>query len=125
MMIDVLGIKPVTKDEGLTAFADRGYLLVDATYSPVNYRHLSPQERDALILKDLPLLEADLREHGRLDTRLVLVKANVCDLLESRLTSRGLSALNRGKRLPFPSTGQQGKFRTMIREVLEGKRRTR
>jgi hypothetical protein len=118
MMTDVLGIKPATKEDGLKAFAARGCLLVDATYSPVNHDHLSPRERNALILQDFPLLKADLREYARVDTRIVIVKANVCDLLEARLTSAGFTVINKGKRIPFPSTGQQGKFRVLIAEVL-------
>jgi hypothetical protein len=120
MMTDVLGIKPATKNDGLKAFAARGCLLVDATYSPVNHDHLSPRERNALILQDFPLLEADLPEYARPDTRLVIVKANVCDLLEARLTGAGFTVLNKGRRIPFPSTGQQGKFRVLITEVLSG-----
>jgi hypothetical protein len=37
MMKDVLRIEPPqNKHEGLRAFADRGFLLLDATYTPVN-----------------------------------------------------------------------------------------
>jgi hypothetical protein len=48
-----------------------------------------------------------------------LVKANVCTLLEPILTSYGFPILNRGRSIPFPSTGQQGKFREAVRQVLE------
>jgi len=118
MMTDVLGIQPTTKHEGLTAFASAGYLLVAATYSPVNHPHLSQRESDALILQDLPRLEADLRQHAQADTGIVLVKANVCDLLELRLLALGFTVINQGKRPPFPSTGQQGKFRVLIQSLL-------
>jgi hypothetical protein len=56
MMKDVLAIKPRTKEEGLGEFAARGFLLVDATYTPVNHEHLSLQERNKRILDDLPVL---------------------------------------------------------------------
>jgi hypothetical protein len=51
-------------------------------------------------------------------TGIVLVKANVCALLEPVLVSHGFPVLNRGKKIPFPSNGQQGKFRAAVRYVL-------
>jgi hypothetical protein len=118
MMQDVLEIKPSTKDEGLREFATRGFLLLDATYTPVNHPHLSPRERDQLVLADFPLLAEELRKRSGPDTKVVLVKANVCRLLDSKLTDAGFPVLNRGKSIPFPSTGQQKKFRETVRQVL-------
>jgi hypothetical protein len=45
------------------------------------------------------------------------VKANVCDL-EPKLKTVGFNILNGGVRIPFPGTGNQGKFRTLIRKIL-------
>jgi hypothetical protein len=118
IMKDVLEIKPSTKHEGLQEFATRGFLLLDATYTPVNHPHLSPRERDQLVLTDFPLLVEGLRKCGGPATKLVLVKANVCRLLDSRLTGAGFTVLNHGKSIPFPSTGQQRKFRDAVRLVL-------
>jgi hypothetical protein len=118
MMKDVLEIEPKTKDEGLREFADRGYLLIDATYRPVNYAHLSNKERNALILAELPILVEDLRKHTDLGTKLVLAKTNICRLFDTTLTAHGFEVLNRGKIIPFPSTGQQNKFRAAVRQVL-------
>jgi hypothetical protein len=116
MMKDVLDIKPRTKEEGLREFAARGFLLIDATYTPVN--HLSGRARDAAILDELPLLVEDLIEYVEPGTNVILVKANVCDLLEEKLSRFGFAVLNRGTRIPFPSTGQQNKFRDAVRRVL-------
>jgi hypothetical protein len=116
MMKDVLDIKPRTKEEGLGEFAARGFLLIDATYTPVN--HLSGRARDAAILDDLPSLVEDLSKYAVPETNVVLVKANVCDLLEEKLSRLGFAVLNRGTRIPFPSTGQQNKFRDAVRRVL-------
>src|SRR5580693_6519306 len=49
MMKDIIGMKPKSKDEGLREFAARGFLLIDATYTPVNHDHLSPQKRNKQI----------------------------------------------------------------------------
>lgn len=118
MMKDVLGMRPQTKTEGLSEFAARGYLVIDATYKPVNRAHLSPKSRDALILEDLPLLVEDLRRYVNDETELVLVKANVCRLLESKLAAAGFTVLNRGLIVHFPSTGRQRQFRRTVRQVL-------
>jgi 8-oxo-dGTP pyrophosphatase MutT (NUDIX family) len=56
-------------------------LLIDATYTSVNHPHLSSRERNALILQDLPSLIEELRKYIAADTGVVLVKANVCELL--------------------------------------------
>jgi hypothetical protein len=122
MMKDVLEIKPSSKDEGLRGFATSGYLLLDATYTPVNHPHLSGRERDDLVLADFSLLVEELRKCGGPDTKVVLVKANVCRLLDSRLTGHGFTVLNHGKTIPFPSTGQQRKFREAVRQVLGSER---
>jgi putative ATP-dependent endonuclease of OLD family len=49
---------------------------------------------------------------------IVLVKANVCRLLEPKLVAAGFNVLNHGAMIPFPSTGHQTEFRTAIRTVL-------
>jgi hypothetical protein len=118
MMKDVLGIKPSSKDEGLSEFASRGFLLVDATYTPVNHDHLTVQERNKRILDDLPILISELREYVGPKTGVILVKANICTLLEPILRAHGFSILNRGRTIPFPSTGQQNRFRDAVREVF-------
>jgi hypothetical protein len=79
MMKDLIGTKPESKDQGLREFASRGFLLIDATYSPVNHDHLSLKERNKRILDDLPVLLEELREYVGPETGVVLVKANVAD----------------------------------------------
>jgi hypothetical protein len=46
MMRDVLEITPRAKSEGLGEFAARGFLLVDASYTPVNHGDLSKRDRN-------------------------------------------------------------------------------
>lgn len=60
-------------------------MLVDATYEPVD--GLGERERDAVIVRDYPLLHTDLDTLlPDKSTPVVLVKVNVCRLLEPRLT---------------------------------------
>ena len=121
MMKDVLDLSPRTKHEGLCEFAARGHLLIDATYTPVNISgpaRVRNKAAAAQIIKDLPLLVADLRQYAQPDTRLLLVKANVCRLLAGQLVQEGFTVLNGDLVIPFPSNGQQSKFRKMVRHVL-------
>jgi hypothetical protein len=116
MMKDVLEISPASKEEGLQEFASRGFFSIDATYTPIN--HSKGKERNAVILRDFPLLIEALREYAPPETGIVLVKANVCELLEARLIQAGFNVLNRGAVIPFPSTGQQSRFAERVRKVL-------
>ncbi|MDT8067944.1 MAG: hypothetical protein ROO76_07215 [Terriglobia bacterium] len=116
MMKDVLGKFPSTKEEGLQDFAAKGYLIIDATYTPVN--NLGDPEADAIIVRDFLQLLEELRAHAQPSTKIVLVKTNICRLLEKRLDEEGFRVLNGGVTIPFPSTGQQSKFREKIQRVL-------
>jgi hypothetical protein len=121
MMKDVLGLSPRTKHEGLTEFAAHGYLLVDATYTPMNIpgpARVRDKAAAAQIQKDFPLLVAELHKQGQTGTKLLLVKSNVCRLLRTPLTQQGFVVLNDNLAIPFPSNGQQTRFRKMVRQVL-------
>jgi hypothetical protein len=53
-----LRVTPLTKEGGLREFQRRGWVLVDATYEPVNKAHHSSRGR--VIERDYPLLRDDL-----------------------------------------------------------------
>jgi hypothetical protein len=106
-----LGIEPKTKDEGLRAFQDYGWVLVDATYEQVNAH--DKRGRDGVVERDYPQLRDDLKQlltDRWKEVPLVLLKANVCALLEPRLTKDGFKVLNNGQRVYFPSHGRQNDF---------------
>jgi len=58
-MMQSISFFSISKEEGLREFQRQGWLLVDATYEPVN--GLSTAERDRVIAKDFELLCEDLR----------------------------------------------------------------
>lgn len=137
MMRDVLELSPKTKDEGLTEFPARDYLLLDATYTPVNIPGKKSARNKASakqIGEDFPLLVAELRRHTYSDTQLVLVMANVRKLLDEKLKAEGFTVLNdkllqvphdriTTRRLahgviPFPGNGWPIEFRATVRHVL-------
>ncbi len=116
-MMKFIKFNPKDKQEGLAHFADSGYLIVDATYEPVN--KLNGKMRDNKILENYENLIVDLKEMGDpKDISLILVKANICRLLEKRLIVDGFNVLNNGIVIPFPSTGQQNIFQIEIRKVI-------
>ena len=118
MMRDVLGISPTSTSEGLRKFAKAGYLLVDATYTPVN-KSFPNKERDAKILEDYPLLLEDLQDLlPSKATKIMLIKANVCRLLDARLQSDGFNVINRGIVVPFPAFGNQKRFQEVVTDLL-------
>ncbi|BAM87069.1 hypothetical protein S58_10580 [Bradyrhizobium oligotrophicum S58] len=111
---------PATKEVGLRDFQSKGWVLVDATYHQVDkLPRDADRDRDALIEGDYPLLVEDLS--SLLSDRgvpLILIKANVCRILEPRLTKDGFNVINTGRLVYFPSTGQQKRFEQQFAVVL-------
>jgi hypothetical protein len=118
MINDVLGYSPKDKIDGLKAFRDTGYVLVDATYQPVN-AGLTPTQRDKAILSSYKDLIEDLLEiNPKKETEIILIKANVCRLLEPLLVDDGFKIRNKGHIIPFPGSGHQRKFAEAIKNLI-------
>jgi hypothetical protein len=113
------GITPSTKDHGLRELQRSGIVLVDATYQPVD-KGLSDRERNQIIVRDYPLLRADLERltHGDKTVPVILIKANVCRLLKPKLHADGFTVLNSERSIPFPSHGNQNRFRELFGELV-------
>lgn len=118
MMRCVLEFKSKNKEEGLKKFADESYFLVDAIYKPIN-NIKGAKERNDKILKNYPNLVRDLKEIIRSrKVKIILVKANVCRLLENRLKKNGFKVINDGLIIPFPACSWQHEFCRKIKKVL-------
>ncbi len=116
-MMELIGYESADKASGLAEFVRRGLIIVDATYIPVD-QYVS-WKRDKVIKNSLPTLLEDLETlTPDKKTPIILVKVNICRLLADPLKSNGFNVINNGVEIPFPSTGQQGKFRTQIALVL-------
>jgi hypothetical protein len=114
-----LGAEITKKANGLRQFKEAGWVLVDATYEPVD--KLNETGRKCVILRDYATLCDDLKQ--LLGTRwrevpLVLVKKNVCQLLEPKLKETRFNVLNKGRDIYFPASGQQRKFHEQFREIV-------
>jgi hypothetical protein len=120
-MMQQLKCEPTTKDEGLREFQRKGWVLVDATYEPVDQLGKDDKKREAVILRDYPLLSADLKKMlpDKSSTPIILIKANVCRLLEPRLKEDGFNVLNRGCVVYFPSHGRQPEFHEQFGPILK------
>jgi hypothetical protein len=118
-MMMQLGVEPATKEAGLRAFQQRGWVLVDATYTPVNKLD-SEAEKAEVILRGYPELLADLNQMlPDRSTPLILVKVNVCKLLELKLTADGFNVVNKGSAVPFPSHKWQPDFHQTFSAILK------
>jgi hypothetical protein len=116
-LVKQLGVSAASKEAGLLEFQRHGWVLVDATYQPVNA--LSPSGRNAVVRRDYPQLRQDLRVlTGGRSTPLLLLKANICRILEPQLIGDGFNVINRGRVVYFPSTGQQLRFHGQFAGIL-------
>src|SRR5262249_33413964 len=89
-----LGLPYPTKHDGLLNLQQRGWILVDATYEPVD-QHGSAPIRNQIIERDYPHLRDDLAAlTPDRSAPVVLIKANVCRLLQDRLACDGFNVLN-------------------------------
>jgi hypothetical protein len=113
-----LRLSPTSKEEGLCGFQRKGWVLVDATYEPVN--ELTRSSRDKVIDRDYALLRDDLAAlMSDRSTPLILVKENVCRILEPKLAHDGYNVLNRGRVIYFPASGRQKDFFRQFGAILE------
>jgi hypothetical protein len=118
-MMKQLGVDPrCPKEDGLREFQRKGWFLVDATYKPVD--KLSDSSADRVIKRRYQSLRNDLATLiPDRSTPLVLIKVNVCHILEPRLTEDGFSVLNGGRAVYFPSNGRQPDFHRQFGAILE------
>jgi hypothetical protein len=116
-MMKLFGYIPSDKKDGLEFFKSKGYLIVDATYKQVN--SLTGDERNTAILSDFNNLVDDLeRICPKKEIPIILVKANICRLLEERLTAKGFNVINNGAIIPFPAYGHQNRFHSEMNNIL-------
>ena len=106
-----------SKADGLEFLKRKKWVLVDATYEPVNA--YDAKSREATILRDYAELRADLI--GITPDKAVpilLIKENICRRLEPKLTSDGFTVLNAGRTVYFPSHGRQSEFHRQFSEII-------
>jgi hypothetical protein len=117
----LLLLSPLNKANGLRALQDRGWILVDATYEPIDKKFKARDKaRDAVLVRDYPLLKRDILELSRGEpVPIVLIKENVCRVLEPLLVQDKFPILNRGRRVYLPMQGNQPQFHRVFGEILQ------
>ena len=100
-----LSLAPTTKEIGLRELQQRGWVLIDAIYHPVDKLPKDrSHDRDEVIAKDYPLLLVDLSTlTPDRSIPLVLIKANVCRILDALLTKDGSVCSTAAGRSIFPA----------------------
>jgi hypothetical protein len=77
------------------------------------------RRRDEVIVRDYPLFLDDLVSlTPDRSVPVVLIKANVCRILEPLLSKDGFNVLNGGRAIYFPSHGRQTDFRNQFGAVV-------
>ena len=117
-----LDFVPTVKRDGLTEFQRRGWVLIDATYKPVD-KFKNNADRSKIIEQDYEQLRADLVSliFNR-SVPLILIKKNVCRILEPKLREDGFNVLNGGRVVYFPGSGRQGDFHRQFGAILKSAR---
>lgn len=114
----LLNFCPITKEEGLKKLMDNGWLLVNPIYKPVN--KLPDKEANKLILDNYSNFKKDLISLGvNKDTSIILVKSNICKLLELPLKDDGFNVINNSLVIPFPLHYHLNNFNDKILSLLK------
>ncbi len=113
-MMSFLEFSADKKRDGLEHFQECGYLLMYATYQPVNDIK-NPREKKRKLLDDLDFLLKDLSSvNPNKESPLILVKKDVCVMLEAVLKQEGYNVLNDCEIVPFPVPYQRNQFQAAI-----------
>jgi hypothetical protein len=115
----LLGAKPDTKEEGLLLLQEKGWVLVNPIYIPVN--KLSEKEADRMILDNYAVFVADLKNilaDRFSEVPIVLVKSNIVRILEKPLLNDGFRVINDGIMVPFPLHYHADSFQEKVLKLL-------
>lgn len=113
----LINLTPATKEEGLKKLAEKGWLLVNPIYKPVN--KLPDKEADKLILDNYENFKKDLLSLGvKTSTPIVLVKSNILKILEAPLVRDGYNVINNNLLIPFPLHYHTNTFKERVISLL-------
>lgn len=105
------------KEDYLRKFCSLGYYLLDAAKCPVDKMDLTDEEKCLTIES---CAEANLLPeiYEMKPKAILLIKKSVFSVLRTVLADHGLPVLNDAL-LPFPGSGQQARYRVMLRMYLD------
>lgn len=106
-----------SKEDRLKCLQKLGVFLIDACNYPIN--KIPVNKRNKLIIREYSILKKRIDELVSPETKIILIKQNIYNLLKDRLCEDGYHVINKeDKCLPFPSNGNQGKFRNELKDIL-------
>lgn len=105
------------KQEFLRSFKDRGFFLIDAVDHPIT-RGKDRNETARAVREVAPELAHRIRELSSDGTRVVLIRSSVYGIREE-LEDLGVDNIANRCSIPFPMSGQERRYRWLMRECLE------
>lgn len=115
-MMKVLGIAVSNpKDDSLKMFADMGHFLIDSTKCPADKQnsHLKPQ----MLYNCSPILAKEIQEID--PEKIIIIKSDIYRLVYKTVQKVGMEdRILNVSAIPFPSSGQQKRFREKVRQIL-------
>jgi len=117
-LMKLINLVPGSKEEGLQNLKNSGILLLNPTYKAVN--KLPEKQADQIIMSNYQnfvddLLSFDLKKN----IPIILIKSNICRLLEEPLVRDGFNVLNDGLMIPFPVHYHQKRFNEGISKLMK------
>ena len=100
----------------LQKFKEKGFYLIDAVDEPINDKN--QRERNKIIKRNLENKIREIDELISKDTPIIFIKKNIFKIFHPELKRRGFNVIH-NKPIPFPSSGQQSKFKEKFKRCLE------
>lgn len=104
------------KKSYLERFRTDGFFMIDAVEDPID-QAVSNRNSESIIIERRQDLFDRLEKLKVRDAKIILVKASVYHSLFGPMKNLGYNIINEGV-VPFPSTGQQERYRTMFRKLV-------
>lgn len=107
------------KLQGLKKFKETGYYIMDSVYEALS-SELAPKKKEVTILKNYDNLINDLKDISadKKHTPIILVKANIFSLFNSKLKNSGFNVINESIVVPYLAHGKEDKFLKKLMEVF-------
>lgn len=119
-LMKIIKYKPLNKEKeyGLKKFQKKGFYLMDSTYRPID--KLLPKKRNIFIKQSLNLnkLLLDPKKIRAERIPILLIKKNVCQILNPYLAEKSFNVINNGVIVPFPAYGNQSRFHKIVLSLL-------
>ena len=105
------------KGKWLDRFKEAGFFMMDAVDTPINT--ITEKERERVILSEIKARIAAIGNLVSKKTPIFLIKKNIFNIFYPILMEQGFNICH-DEIIPFPSTGQQERFKQRFKRLLDG-----